>query len=313
VSDRLRPTTRHRRQDPQAPRDGADAVVGIAERVPPGIRRQEPVERFGSRHVAERLGHVRQQAQAEDPFVIAWHPGEVVGRQGLEDLAGSVLAAQLRVELRENRAQHQIGRKVAGGLLEAFFHLLQPRVLPAQGVPAERAVDGLHPTVRPLTQREGARDQRLRVGEPALEESQRGLHPDHVGLLRRLSELLGEAGLGVGVRVHPGHVSPLQPGQAPVVMTLQRPLLVPGFLGRLDELGRDGQPVLQVLGPPDGRIAAVQRVGERGRVAEPPGHLDSPAAHRVSRLALHLVAHRLAGQTGHHLDAEEAVLLPQGR
>ena len=75
-------------------------------------------------------------------------------------------------------------------------------------------------------------------------------------------------------------------------MALERALLVPGLVHQLGQLGHDRGPLLPRIGSPDDHVPAIERIGERRRIALAPRHLDRLVAKRCGPVAEGRIAKR---------------------
>ncbi len=131
------------------------------------------------------------------------------------------------------------------------------------------------------------------VREAALEVRAHG--PRRVGVpeVIRLPQLGGHAGMGLDVSVD--NIDRLRierVGDQPGVR-LEPDVAVAQLLAELEHLACERAARGQVIRPPERHVAAVQRVGERGPVAESSGRLERLPAERLSPLAVRRPVERL--------------------
>src|SRR5262249_15149420 len=142
----------------------------------------------------------------------------------------------------------------------------------------ERPLPGRAPLrvlgLRPLADGERVRRETLRLVEPALEERTHRLPERGEPEIQRLAELDREPRVGVHLGVDAHDVAELEQALQSPVAALQRPLAALHLARQTADLGRRLETLLDVLGTPERPSPAVERIRERGGVADATGHRD---------------------------------------
>jgi hypothetical protein len=277
VALRLFPSPESGAEQPEVVRNRPHAIAGAAgvDDRPPRIRDQQVVEDGGATGIAEAPAHLGGQADAWHPAQVAVQRAEIVGGQRFELAARLVPPTHLAEHVRQRAAQaHHVGE-----LLDQAPHhrleLTEPALDPAQE-DQMATVDGEgHPVLHLLADGESLLGESLRVGEAAVEVGPHRAEHGRPPLIGRLPHLGSKPRVRLDLAVHGLDLAPLEEHPHPPRPALKRHLAGADALGEPDQLGGDGQPLLQVVGIPEGPVPAKQSQTERGRIAGPPRDLQS--------------------------------------
>jgi hypothetical protein len=132
--------------------------------------------------------------------------------------------------------------------------------------------------VCPPSQGERVGGQAFRLVEAALQQCLAGPEERGVPAEVELAQLPGGSIVELQVTLEVGQVALFELVGHEEPAASEGHHLVAAGLGELDDLGGDGQPLLQVVRPPGRHVVVVQDGGQGGGVAEPPGHGDGRPA-----------------------------------
>ena len=306
VQGRLHPASHCRGEEPEVARDRPAAGDARAHHdVPPRVGQEEVVELGGAAAVPEAGAHLGEHRHGGRPDRVFRQCGEAPGRDRLE-LAPSVgVAPGLGVEAGE----HGAPSRHLGLLLHERggrgLELREPSLVAARG--KELDAEGLHGVLaRPLAEFQRLVGELLPFFEAALEERAHRLVEGAMPLIEGLVELVRELRLELHLAEGRPHVAELEQIDDAEVAPAGDLLPVAGGLGQADDLGGDRQALLEPARPPQDRVAGVERVRERRRIAHPTRHRDRLLAERIAALrrARGVEAH---GEARHDPRAERAV------
>ena len=262
------------------------------------------------RACAQPLARVREEGHAQQPVVVHRDGAERVGGELLESGSGGILAPQVALEQHQRAREHEPGRILGDGLPERRLDLLETRLRAPQQEELEPRREDRIPGHRVPSELERALDQLLGPVELPREQRQVGARGGDVPELRGLSQILGEQIQRRKLGVDPLELSQVEQRDEPVRAALKRPLPVVEVAGELDDLVCDAQPLFGIARPEDRRAVSVERIGERRRVAQPPGHLHALGAQCGARVGQPFVAQG-TGEAREEAHAQRTVLLWQ--
>ena len=128
MSDRLRVSPDHRREDPEGAVDGTGRALVDVGGDPPRVWELSVVEHGGSRDVTEAPADVREHRRSQKPLLVAGNDLEVVRGELLEEPTGLGGALELDCQPGERAAVHRSCGDVARGPRQEVvaFHPLSP-------------------------------------------------------------------------------------------------------------------------------------------------------------------------------------------